>query len=399
LQPNCVIIQSENDDEEPEIISLSELWLLDEESAAGKTSGIAADHEGLYLPVNHAMDSKSLKPYLDIIAARKLDMVVVDMKDDYGRLRFTPKTPGLADKGRVFRPLDIDNFLADMKKRGIYTAARIVVFKDPELAKKEGAKYAIWDTTAGKPWAGYYDVRRKKLAPGAADDRRMDLTELLPADDPAFEIVRTYYDEKWVDPYSEEVWDYIAAVACELHERGFDEIQFDYIRFPTDGENLSRARYRWQDRGMDMESAMVSFLRHIRSRLAAPISIDIYGANGWYRTGARTGQEVELLAPYVDVISPMYYPSHFEQDFLAQSPPELRPYRIYFQGTRRTARIGRGQIIVRPYVQAFYLNVSYDRKYYNPDYVRRQVEGTRDAGNGGLTYWNNSGRYEDIPVP
>ncbi|GHT56701.1 hypothetical protein FACS1894109_06480 [Spirochaetia bacterium] len=397
LQPNCVIIQNNNSNtvEEPEIISLSELWLLNEAATAASP---AAGREGLYLPVNHAMDSKSLKPYLDTIASRNLDMVVIDMKDDYGRLRFTPKDSSIADKGRVFRPLDIDSFLADMKSRGIYTAARIVVFKDPELAGKEGGKYAVWDASANRPWTGYYDVRRKKMSP-ETDDRRTDLTELLPADDPNYEIVRTYYDEKWVDPYSEEVWDYIAAVACELHERGFDEIQFDYIRFPTDGDNLSRARYRWQDRGMDMDSAIVSFLRHIRSRLDAPISIDIYGANGWYRTSARTGQEVELLAPYVDVISPMYYPSHFEQDFLAQSPPEMRPYRIYFQGTQRTGRIGRGQIIVRPYVQAFYLNVSYDRKYYNPDYVRRQVEGVRDAGNGGLTYWNNSGRYDDIPMP
>jgi hypothetical protein len=94
----------------------------------------------------------------------------------------------------------------------------------------------------------------------------------------------------------------------------------------------------------------------------------------------------------------MYYPSHFEQHFLAQSPPELRPWRIYYQGTLRTARIARGQVIVRPYVQAFFLNVSYDRRYYNPDYVRREVEGVRTAGNGGLTYWNNSGRYDDIPM-
>jgi hypothetical protein len=94
----------------------------------------------------------------------------------------------------------------------------------------------------------------------------------------------------------------------------------------------------------------------------------------------------------------MYYPSHFEQDFLAQDPPELRPYRIYFQGALRTSRIGRGQVIVRPYVQAFYLNVSYDRKYYNADYVRRQTQGVRDAGSPGLTYWNNSGRYDDIPI-
>jgi hypothetical protein len=325
-------------------------------------------------------------------------MVVIDMKDDYGRLRFTPKNSEITNWGRVFRPVDIDTFLKEMKNRKIYTVARIVVFKDPEAARKEGGKYAVWDTVNSKPWKGYYDVRRKKSPNGRAEENDSVLvSEILPANDPAYEIVRTYYDELWVDPYSEEVWAYNTAVAVELYERGFDEIQFDYIRFPTDGVNLANARYRFQDSGMDMDSAIISFLRHVRSRLTAPVSVDIYGANGWYRTSARTGQEVELLSPLVDIICPMYYPSHFEQDFLAQDPPELRPYRIYFQGTQRTRRIARGKIIVRPWVQAFYLNVAYDRKYYDLDYVRREVEGVRDSGQGGFTYWNNSGRYEDIP--
>jgi hypothetical protein len=393
VKPNCFVMRENRNRGDSELISLGELWLLDEKAPDNSIAG----REGLYLPVNHAMDPYSLKPYMDLIGERKLDMIVIDMKDDYGRLRFTPKNPAISRNCLDFRPLDIDAFLGDMKKKNIYTIARVVVFKDPEVAAREGGKYAVWDSKNGKPWVGYYDVRRKKSADPANEDRREDLTEILPADDPEYEILRTYYDERWVDPYSEDVWEYTAAVAEELHQRGFDEIQFDYIRFPTDGDNLWEARYRWQDSGMDMESAMLSFLRHIRSRVKAPISIDIYGANGWYRTGARTGQEVELLAPWVDVICPMYYPSHFEQDFLAQAPEEQRPYRIYYQGTLRTSRIGRGRVIVRPYVQAFYLNVSYDRKYYNADYVRRQVEGVRDAGSPGLTYWNNSGRYEDIP--
>ncbi|MDR3167838.1 MAG: putative glycoside hydrolase [Treponema sp.] len=404
ITPLCLTFQENIFRPDSEFINLSELWLVGTPNTDPATGEMLpedaitlpqAGREGLYLPVNHAMDNTSLKPYLDLIHERALNMVVIDMKDDYGRLRFTPQNPAITEKGRVFRPLDIDEFLKDMKEQGIYTAARIVVFKDPELARKEGGKLAVWDRRNNKAWAGYYDVRRKK----AADAGVANNVEILPDGDPEYEIVRTYYDERWVDPYSEEVWEYTAAIAVELHERGFDEIQFDYIRFPTDGANLADARYRWQEQGMDMESAILSFLRHIRSRLDAPISVDIYGANGWYRTGARTGQEVELMAPYVDVICPMYYPSHFEQDFLAQDPPELRPYRIYYLGTQRTARIARGQVVVRPYAQAFYLNVSYDRKYYNPDYVRLQMEGVRDATNTGLTYWNNSGRYDDIPLP
>jgi hypothetical protein len=365
IEPNCVLIQ-ENIKGGTEWISLSELWLLNGAVQRPDEKG----REGIYLPVNHVMDPDRFESLLEVLKSRKLDMIVIDMKDDYGRLRFTPKNDEIAKQGRVFRPLDIDAFLQDMKSRGIYTVARIVVFKDPVLASRNGGKYAVWDGVNNKPWEGYHN----------ADD-----------------IKGSLYDEKWVDPYSEEVWNYIAATAEELRERGFNEIQFDYIRFPTDGLNLADARYRWRDTGMDMESAIISFLRHIRSRVKAPISVDIYGANGWYRTGARTGQEVELMAPWVDVICPMYYPSHFEQDFLAQDPAEMRPYRIYYQGTLRTARIGRGRITVRPYAQAFYLNVSYDRLYYNPNYVKLQKDGVRDAGKGGLTYWNNSGRYDDVP--
>jgi hypothetical protein len=323
-------------------------------------------------------------------------MVVIDMKDDYGRLRFTPKSSALNGWGRVFRPIDLDAFLKQMKDAGIFTVARIVVFKDPEMAARSGGKYAVWDSRNNKPWLGYFDTQRKA---GSELPDIVNKVEILPANDPQMEILRTYYDEQWVDPYCEEYWEYIAALSEELCERGFDEIQYDYIRFPTDGINLGNASYRWRSSGMDMESAIISFLRHVRARVKAPISVDIYGANGWYRSGSRTGQEVELLAQWVDVICPMYYPSHFEQIFLAQEPAELRPYRIYYEGTLRTRVISRNTVIVRPWAQAFYLNVSYDRKYYNLDYVRYQLDGVHAAGNGGLTYWNNSGRYDDIPIP
>ncbi len=394
---------------------LSELWLLEKDRVfPDSRTARARGKEGLYLPVNHALDPQSLAPYLAAIDAKKLNMVVVDMKDDYGRLRFAPRDPAISALGRVFNPVDIEAFAAAMKAHGVYLVARIVVFKDPELAKKEGGKYAVWDEAAQQPWVGYYETKKKieppagsgsaagsssaTGSPGAAGAAAASGAAGATAQ-PEYETVRALYDERWVDPYAEKVWEYNAAISRELHERGFDEIQFDYIRFPTDGLNLDQARYRWRDPGMDKEGAILSFLSYVRSRLDAPISVDIYGANGWYRTGARTGQEVGTLSRYVDVICPMYYPSHFEQDFLAQAPAEERPYRIYYRGTLRTDRIGRGRIIVRPYVQSFFLNVAYDRTYYGNDYVRRQVEGVRDAGAPGLTYWNNVGRYDEIPLP
>ena len=360
IKPNCIFIDdSRSIAEYPEQkIFLSELWLLKEPRDI--TDHVAANKEGVYLPSDIAADRRGLDNFLDFFKRTGLNMIVIDMKDDYGRLRFTPQNSRVSALGRVYRPVDIDLFLEEMKQLGIYTVARIVVFKDIDLAAKENGKYSVWDRN-GSPWI-------------------------------------SSNSDRWLDPYSEEVWEYIAMISEELCRRGFDEIQFDYIRFPTDGTNLNDARYRWQDRGMDKESAILSFLRHVRSRVKAPISIDIYGTNGWYRTGGLTGQDVELHAPWVDVICPMYYPSHWGQNFMAQSPAQLRPWRIYYTGTLRNDRIARGQVIIRPYAQAFILNVSYDRQYYNADYVRRQVEGVHEAGNGGYTYWIFSQRYDDIPL-
>ncbi|MDR2731557.1 MAG: hypothetical protein LBB81_11750, partial [Treponema sp.] len=290
-KPNCIAMRDKRNDNE--LICLNELWLITGGASVKPLNSL----EGLYLPVNHAMEEARLNPILKIIDERKLNMIVIDMKDDYGRLRFTPKNPAISEKGRVFRPLDIDAMLADFRRRGIYSVARIVVFKDPVLAAKDNYRYAVWDKRNNKQWTGYYDTKQN-AGTGTPKDSSYE-TIILPSGENGKEILRTVYDERWVDPFSEIVWEYTAAIAVELYERGFDEIQFDYIRFPTDGENLGDAQYRWQDRGMDMESAILSFLRHIRTNVKAPISIDIYGANGWYRTGARTGQEVELLAPWV----------------------------------------------------------------------------------------------------
>jgi len=394
---NCIVIDNSQNKNlqigELQQIILSELWLLDEPK--DNSGNIADNKEGFFLPMEQVLNRNTLNGHLETMRRAGLNMVLIDGKDEQGRLRFTPNHPTLRSMGTVFSPLDLDAFTAEMKRQGIYTVARIVVFKDQQLFGKENGRYAVWNARTGSAWRGYDDFRRRSST--ITDDERARF-QVLPTNDPEFEILRSYYNEHWLDPYSEEVWEYIALISIELYERGVDEIQYDYIRFPTDGHNLGDARFRWQDPGMDMESALLSFFRHVRNRVKAPISIDIYGANGWYRTGARTGQEVELLAPWVDVICPMYYPSHFEQNFLAQHPAELRPWRIYYHGTLRTARISRGQVIIRPWAQAFYLSIaSYDRQYYNPDYVRRQIEAVREAGTGGYTYWNNIGRYGDIP--
>lgn len=354
-------------------ISLSELWLLYPETCNNKYAEKATGHKSVYVQAHKLMTEKGISEYKKIIKDNGLDSMVIDMKDDYGGIRFEPNDPLIKQKGYVSRyKLDLDTFVPEMKKEGIYLIARIVTFKDRNLAQYDKKQYAVWDKSTNAPWKGIQGYNEEGKA--------------------------QYYDEDWVDPYSPEVWEYFVHIAQELVSRGFDEIQFDYIRFPTDGKNMYNSMFRWKSPGMDKESALLSFLSYARKNIDAPIGIDIYGANGWYRSGTRTGQDVEQLAEYVDIICPMFYPSHFEQSFLNYAPYAERPYRIYFYGTYRNTVIGRNKLIIRPWVQAFYLNVSYDRNFYGDgkDYVRQQVYGVRDSVNRGYMYWNGLCRYTDI---
>ncbi|HWP68410.1 MAG TPA: putative glycoside hydrolase, partial [Rectinemataceae bacterium] len=352
------------------VVALDQLWRLSEtqrlEDAVARRQK-ALGRNGLYLQTGFVTDPSTRAKYFALIKSLGLNSLVVDMKDDYGRLRFSPRSALLCSMGITGDTLDIESFAQEAKKQGIYIIARIVVFKDQSLYAWNGGELAVHDGATGTPWRG------------------------IKADGQAIQ-------EYWVDPYSPQVWQYNVEIAREVTSRGFDEVQFDYIRFPTDGENLDSARFAHQEGGMSQDSALESFLRFAREKLDAPISIDIYGANGWYRSGARTGQDVEMLSNYVDVICPMLYPSHFEQAFMAQAPAELRPYRIYKLGTLRNKAIARDKTLVRPYVQAFYLDVSYDRTYYGTRYVDDEVRGVRDGANQGMTFWNNSGRYSDVPA-
>ena len=404
---------------------LNELWMLNTKKIIGEYKEQALNRESLYIPAGQAADAAGIERFLQIMEDNHLDSLVIDMKDDYGLLRYDAQDPAVLEKGYVSRyAVDLEELVSAFKAAGKYLIARIVVFKDKNLASYDRGQYAVWDRVLDKPWIGIRGYEEVLSEPPAAEETAAstDGSEsaaaastaavpagTVPSADTAAALppapavppkkVPVYYDEAWVDPYSEEVWEYNVAIARELISRGFDEIQFDYIRFPTDGLNLRSAEYRWKSSGMDMEGALTSFLAYARENIDAPIGIDIYGANGWYRSGARTGQDIEQLADYVDVICPMFYPSHFEQGFLAHEPAEERPYRILYYGSYRSAVIARNRVVIRPWLQAFYLNVSYDRAYYNKDYVQKQVFGVRDALDRGFMFWNNSGRYEDIQPP
>ncbi|MBR5932804.1 MAG: hypothetical protein IK002_02345 [Treponema sp.] len=356
-------------------VVLNELWLINSEQVSSPYANQICDQKSLYIPCYQAYLPNGIEKFKKIILDNDLNSLVIDMKDDYGLLRYNSNDPEILKKGKVSQyAVNLEKFVSEFKKDNIYMIARIVVFKDRNLSLYDNGKYAVWNKASQKQWLGIRGYETD------AEGKR----------------VPQYYDEYWVDPFCPEVWEYDVAIAKELIARGFDEIQFDYIRFPTDGININNATFRYQSNGMDRESALISFLAYARKNIDAPIGIDIYGANGWYRTGARTGQDVEMLAEYVDVICPMFYPSHFENQFLNYEPYEERPYRIYFYGTYRNTIIARNKIVVRPWVQTFFLNVPYDQKYYDAEYVRKEMYGVRDSVNRGYMHWNNGGNYSKL---
>ena len=247
-------------------VTLNELWLLNPETILSPWAYLANKKKSIYASVYQLRNSAGIEKYKKIVSDNKLNSVVIDMKDDYGLLRFEPNSQLLKQKGKVTQyKINLEQVVSEFKKDGVYLIARIVVFKDRNLASYDKGKYAVWNSSTNSPWIG---IRGKEDV--TDENGNLSGTKTV------------YYDENWVDPYSEEVWEYNVEIAKELVSRGFDEIQFDYIRFPTDGKNLNSAVYRWRDKGMVKESALVSFLSYARKNLKAPIGIDIYGANGWY---------------------------------------------------------------------------------------------------------------------
>lgn len=341
----------------------------------------AADRTGIYLAAKNAVPEK-LPDHFDYLDRHGFDSVVVDFKDDEGHVtyRSTVETARAADA--VQPTIDPRFLVEEAAKHDIYVIARIVVFKDPKLWAYDDHRYALWDRRRGGPW-GVFRTHT---------DEESDAS-------------RPVQVEHWVDPFSPEVWAYNVALAQEAAAFGVDEIQFDYIRFPSDGfTDDIRARYAVD--GADRTQALEGFLASARQEIGIPIGIDVFGFNAWAQM-SYLGQDLTRLARYVDVISPMFYPSHFARAFLPRFSYLGRAEVIYELGTRRArelaARAGDGATagggtLIRPYIQAFLIGdeLEFDTPTYRR-YLDVQVEASARAASSGYTLWNASGRYYMLP--
>lgn len=329
---------------------------------------LASKKRGIYIPILQARGAE-LERHIGFAKRHDINAFVIDFKDDWGRVTFDSELDMARRIGARRGYLRIDELVRRLEEEDIYLVARLVVFKDRELHGHQNGRYAIRDSSNGEVW-------------GVPLPARMVEGELLEA------TLR----EHWVDPYSREVWEYNISLAEELERRGVDEIQFDYIRFPSDGP-VDRMSFPHRREGMGKEEALESFLTLARERLTIPIGVDVFGFNGYYEMDY-LGQNITMISRHVDVISPMLYPSHFAERFLGTIPYLERAEAIYENGSSRAQQIADDRALIRPYVQAFLIGgeLEMEESEYK-EYLQRQIIGARQGSAAGYLLWNYSGRY------
>jgi hypothetical protein len=311
--------------------------------------------KALYLSF-YGVGSKALRdPALKMLEETELNALVIDVKGDRGMIPYRSSVPLSAEVGgqRIITVRDMDGLIASFKEKGIYTIARIVVFKDdllatarPDLAVK---------TPAGGLWRD-----REKLA--------------------------------WVDPFRREVWNYNIQIAEEAAKLGFDEIQFDYVRFPD-----SRSpRFSQPNTEEGRVQAIAGFLKEAKARLAPYnvfVAADIFGYVCWNLNDTDIGQKLDPIASAVDYLSPMLYPSGFQFGIPGYRNPVQNPYEIIYLSLKKAQeRTKISSVRFRPWLQAF-KDYAFDRRQFNGKELRDQISACEKFGAQGWMLWNPVNQY------
>ncbi len=285
--------------------------------------------------------------------------VVFDAKDMDGRVTYNTQVPLAkaihAYRGDMIR--ELPKFVARLHDENIHVVARLALFHDSHLARSRSA-YTLRSKRSGKPWLEVGDLG-------------------------------------WVDPSLKAVQDYNLALARELIDYGVDEIQFDYVRFPAQGDTADIV-WSTMNQQKNKHEVITAWLKRAYEALhptGVLVSADVYGVVAWDQgIDVRiTGQRLEDMGRYLDAISPMLYPSHFYRDFDRLAYPPDHPEHFVSEGIKKTARKTVGtKLTIRPWLQAF----PYRIRNYGPEYVARQLRANRDAKGVGYLLWNAENNYQ-----
>ena len=294
------------------------------------------------------------------------------LTDEEGRFATEPikpgsvviiKTPGYAARRLPAGEGEMTVTLAPKVVRAAYLTYygigdKVIRERVLELVARTELNAVVIDTRTGKPWTD-----RENLA--------------------------------WVDPFREENWDYLIAVAKEAVAKGFDEVQFDYVRFPTDGK-LSAAKYSQANNSQTRLPAIAAFLARARRELA-PLGVfvaaDVFGYTAFNENDTDIGQRVEELAAHLDYICPMVYPSGYHRGIPGVRNPVAQPYEIVKESVRLTRkRAAPAPTVVRPWLQDF-KDYAFDKRIFGVAEIKAQLRGAKDGGAVGYMLWNPKNDY------
>lgn len=281
--------------------------------------------------------------------------VVFDIKDSDGSLSVPFEHP-LAPHNRRAIP-NLPKYVRYLHSMNLHAIARIALFRDEHIAR-DHSELAVQSRSTGQPWR-----ENGKLV--------------------------------WTDTSNPKVQDYNIALAKWVAKSGADEIQFDYVRFPAEG-NQAEAKFYFQTAHPDWKRSDViaDFLDRAYQQLhpeGVLVSLDVFGVMAWQRNVdlAHTGQDIVRMAKFCDVISPMIYPSHFFGMDGYANPGDAPEHFIGESMDRFELITANSGVVLRPWLQAF----AWRTKTYSPDYIMRQVSTSRDSGGIGFLFWNARNDY------
>ena len=311
--------------------------------------------KALYLSSFGASSSKIMGNAKRLIRSTEINALVIDIKMDRGQIAFKTQN-AIANKigaQEIILFKDIKKFVADLRGEGIYTIARIVSFKDTPYVTafpQYGVKKS--DGTLFKDKEGLY----------------------------------------WIDASHVQPRDYIISIAADAAAAGFDEVQFDYVRFP----DRKGIKFSVENTQANRVKAISGFLEAARTRLTPYnvfISADIFGYVGWHDADIEIGQRVDALAPFVDYLCPMLYPSGFNAGIPGYPNPVKANYEIVKHTLDKAlTKSGNSPLCYRPWLQAF-KDYAFDRRVYGEKEIRDQIRGSEDFGSCGWILWNPRNVY------
>ncbi|MBV8206769.1 MAG: hypothetical protein JO041_08245 [Acidobacteria bacterium] len=281
--------------------------------------------------------------------------VVFDIKDSDGSVNVPFDSP-LAPHRSPAIP-NLPKYVRFLHTQGMHAIARIALFRDENIAQRH-SELAIHSRRTGQPW-----LENGKLV--------------------------------WSDPSNREMQQYDIALARQVAASGVDEVQFDYVRFPAEGDQHdARFAFETEHPGWTRAQVISDFLSHAYDELhkqGVLLSLDVFGVMAWQRSVdlAHTGQDIPQMARYCDVLSPMIYPSHFfGMDGYAN--PGDAPEHFISTSMQRFVKVTAGNnVVLRPWLQAF----AWRTRTYSPEYIKTQVAVARANGGIGFLFWNARNDY------